>query len=346
MMDEKNSDRIDSEFRYTLIPIVYIIIFVLGILSNGYVLWVFVTLNPAKKLNEIKIFMVNLTVADLLFLFTLPLWIVYYFNQGDWILPKFLCNVAGCLFFINTYCSVAFLGVITYNRFQAVTDPIRAAQSTTRRRGIILSLIIWVMIVGCALYFLILDSTNVVLLKTGGKNVTRCFENYEKGSIPVLIIHVIIVFCFFIVFLVILVCNAIIIRTLLAQPLQPQSNANVKHKALWMVCTVMAVFFICFVPHHIIQLPWTVAELKIGFQDNSRVHQCINDIHQVTLCLMSINCVLDPVIYCFLTKKFRKHLSEKLQSMRGSRKCSRVTTDTAVEVAVPLNNYPINTMTN
>ncbi|XP_027720146.1 platelet-activating factor receptor [Vombatus ursinus] len=345
MMDKENS-RIDSEFRYTLFPIVYGIVFVLGIISNGYVLWVFISLNPAKKLNEIKIFMVNLTVADLLFLVTLPLWIVYYCNLGNWILPKFLCNVAGCLFFINSYCSVAFLGVITYNRFQAVTDPIKAAQSTTRRRGIILSLIIWVVIVGCALYFFLTDSTNVVSLKTDGGNVTRCFEHYQEGSVPVLIIHVIIVFCFFVVFLVILVCNVIIIRTLLAQPLQPQSNANAKHKALWMVCTVMAVFFICFVPHHIVQLPWTLAELKMGFKENSRVHQRINDAHQVTLCLMSINCVLDPIIYCFLTKKFRKHLSERLQSMKGSRKCSRVTTDTGVEVIVPLNNYAINPTNN
>ncbi|XP_072465661.1 platelet-activating factor receptor [Notamacropus eugenii] len=344
MVDGENS-RVDSEFRYTLFPIVYGIIFVLGTISNGYVLWVFISLNRAKKLNEIKIFMVNLTVADLLFLVTLPLWIVYYVNLGNWILPHFLCNVAGCLFFINTYCSVAFLGVITYNRFQAVTDPITAAQSTTRRRGIILSLIIWVVIVGCASYFLFLHSTNIVFLKEG-KNVTRCFEHYEERSIPVLIIHVIIVFCFFVVFLVILVCNMIIIRTLLSQPLQPQNNAHIKHKALWMVCTVMAVFFICFVPHHIVQLPWTLAELKMGFKESKRVHQYINDAHQVTLCLMSINCVLDPIIYCFLTKKFRKHLSERLQSMRGSRKCSRATTDTGVEVVVPLNSYPNNPMNN
>ncbi|XP_043853721.1 platelet-activating factor receptor [Dromiciops gliroides] len=345
-MDEEKSFRVDSEFRYTLFPIVYGIIFVLGIVSNGYVLWVFITLNPTKKLNEIKIFMVNLTVADLLFLITLPLWIVYYFNQGDWILPKYLCNVAGCLFYINEYCSVAFLGVITYNRFQAVTDPIKAAQSTMRRRGIILSLIIWVVIVGSASYFLFLNSTNNVPSKANGQNVTRCFENYETRSIPVLVIHVIIVFCFFIVFFVILVCNVIIIRTLLSQPLQLQNNANIKQKALWMVCTVMAVFFICFVPHHIVQLPWVLAELEMAFQHDSHVHQLINDAHQVTLCLMSINCVLDPIIYCFLTKKFRKHLSERLQSMKGSRKCSRVTMDTGVEVSVPLNNYPINPMDN
>ncbi|KAM6172124.1 platelet-activating factor receptor [Erethizon dorsatum] len=338
-----SSSRVDSEFRYTLFPIVYSIIFVLGIIANGYVLWVFARLYPSKKLNEIKIFMVNLTVADLLFLITLPLWIVYYYNRGNWILPKFFCNLAGCLFFINTYCSVAFLGVITYNRFQAVRYPIQTAQATTRKRGIALSLVIWVAIVAAASYFLVMDSTNIQSDKAGSGNITRCFEHYAEGSDPVLIIHICIVLGFFIVFLLILFCNLVIIRTLLTQPVQQQRNAEVKRRALWMVCTVLGVFVICFVPHHMVQLPWTLAELGKWPSSN---HQAINDAHQVTLCLLSTNCVLDPVIYCFLTKKFRKHLSEKLHVMRSSRKCSRVTTDTGTDVSIPINHIPVNSIKN
>ncbi|XP_011227403.2 platelet-activating factor receptor isoform X1 [Ailuropoda melanoleuca] len=340
-MGANDSSRVDSEFRYTLFPIAYGIIFVLGVTANSYVLWVFTCLYPSKKLNEIKIFMVNLTVADLLFLVTLPLWIIYYHNQGNWILPEFLCNLAGCFFFINTYCSVAFLAVITYNRFQAVTRPIKTAQATTRRRGFSVSLVIWVAIVAAASYFFILDSTNVVPSKAGSGNVTRCFEHYEQRSVPVLIIHVFLVFSFFLVFLIIFFCNLVIIRRLLSQPVQLQHNAEVKRRALWMVCTVLAVFIICFVPHHLVQLPWTLAEL--GFQ-NLHSHQAINDAHQVTLCLLSTNCVLDPIIYCFLTKKFRKHLTEKFYSMRSSRKCSRATSETGTEVVMPLNHLPVQSL--
>ncbi|KAK1340304.1 hypothetical protein QTO34_018871 [Cnephaeus nilssonii] len=343
-METNASFRVDSEFRYTLFPVFYSVIFVVGVIANSYVLWVFASLYPSKKLNEIKIFMVNLTMADLLFLVTLPLWITYYYHQGDWILPAFLCNLAGCFFFINTYCSVAFLAVITYNRFQAVTRPIKTVQATTRKRGILLSLIIWVSIVAAASYFFVLDSTNVVPSQAGSGNVTRCFEHYEKGSIPVLIIHIFLVFAFFLVFLLIFFCNLIIIRTLLLQPVQQQQrNAEVKRRALWMVCTVLAVFIVCFVPHHVVQLPWTLAEL--GFQ-NTDFHQAINDAHQVTLCLLSTNCVLDPIIYCFLTKKFRKHLTEKFHSMRSSRKCPLTTMDTGTEVVLPLNQMPANALKN
>ncbi|XP_009686012.1 platelet-activating factor receptor [Struthio camelus] len=329
---EGTSCRIDSEFRYTLFTVFYSIIFILGFVANCYVLWIFSRIYPTKKLNEIKIFMVNLTVADLLFLITMPLWIVYYHHHGDWIMPGFLCSVAGCLFFVNTYSSVAFLMVITYNRYQAVTNPIKAAQFTTQRRGIYLSAAIWIITVGSSLYYLFDDNTNKE--EIGSMNFTRCFERYgnSNSSVPaVLAIHVIICILFYIIFLFILGWNIVIIRTLFSKSMQERKSAHVKQRALWMVCTVLAVFIISFVPHHIVDLPWTLTVLEQWQKDNCLLRQQLNDAHQVTLCLLSMNCVLDPVIYCFLTKKFQKHLSENLKSMKGSRKCSRQTTDTMID---------------
>ncbi|XP_074411903.1 platelet-activating factor receptor isoform X1 [Zonotrichia albicollis] len=325
---------IDSEFRYSLFTVFYSIIFILGFVANCYVLWIFSRIYPTKKLNEIKIFMVNLTVADLLFLITMPMWIVYYHNHGDWIMPSFLCNVAGWFFFVNTYTSVAFLMVITYNRYQAVTNPIKAAQLTTQRRGIYLSAAIWIIIVGSSLYYLF--DKNTIPEEVDSKNFTRCFERYDTtgGVSAVLAIHVIICVLFYIIFLLILGWNVVIIRTLFSKSVHPRKSAHVKQRALWMVCTVLAVFIISFVPHHIVHLPWTLTVLEQWQKENCRLRQQLNDAHQVTLCLLSTNCVLDPIIYCFLTKKFQKHVSENLKSMRGSRKCSRQTTDTIIEGTV------------
>ncbi|XP_061453653.1 platelet-activating factor receptor [Rhineura floridana] len=322
---------VDSEFRYTLFTVYYSIIFILGFIANSYVLWLFTRVYATKKLNEIKIFMVNLTTADLLFLATLPMWIIYYHNKGNWIMPSFLCNLAGYLFFVNTYCSVAFLGVITYNRFQAVTKPISAAQSTTRRRGIYVTAAIWVLIAGPSTYFLFGTGTT----KEG--SLTRCFERYDTSSdnTPVLVSHIIICICFFIAFLIVLVCNAFIIRTLLSQQPQARKSAHIRQRALWLVCTVQAVFVLCFVPHHIVDLPWTLMVLN-KWEISCRSKKLWNDIHQVTLFLLGANCVLDPVIYCFLTKKFRKHLSENLRNIKDSRKCSRQITETTVDGMLPL----------
>ncbi|XP_053867600.1 platelet-activating factor receptor [Malaclemys terrapin pileata] len=336
----------DSEFRYLLFTIFYSFIFILGFIANCYVLWIFCHVYAWRKLNEIKIFMVNLIVADLLFLITLPLWIVYYHNNGNWIMPPFLCNVAGYLFFVNTYCSIAFLTVITYNRFQAVTKPITAAQFPTRRRGIFLSAAIWVVIMSSALYYLAKDGINEINHGT----IKRCFEGYNTSTsdnnVPILASHVVIFIIFVFIFLFILVCNLFIIKTLLTKSVQLQKSTHVKQRAFRMVCTVLAVFIICFVPHHLVELPWTLTVLELWQKENCPLRQQLNDAHQVMLCLLSTNCMLDPVIYCFLTKKFRKHLSENLKSMKGSRKCSRQTTETVIEGTVPINDLPTTPMRN
>ncbi|KAM4044749.1 platelet-activating factor receptor isoform 2-T2 [Anomaloglossus baeobatrachus] len=310
---------VDSQFRYSLFTVSYSIIFVIGFLANCYVLWVFARVYPSKRLSEIKIFMINLTVADLLFLVTLPLWIVYYNKRGDWIMPDFLCNVAGCFFFINTYCSVAFLGVISYNRYQAVTRPVETAQSTARYKAIFISICVWVLVFSSSLYFLIFPGTNQ-MKSNDGQNYTRCFEGYStENRDPVAAINFILIAAFFLVFLLILVCNLVILKTLVVQSVQARKSAEMKRRALHMVATVLGVFVICFVPHHIVHGPWTLTVLGLWHEKDCRFRQTLNDAHQVTLCIMSTNCMLDPIIYCFLTKKFRKHLSERIQSMRRTR---------------------------
>ncbi|KAG2460764.1 platelet-activating factor receptor [Polypterus senegalus] len=333
---ENDSCHVDSSFRYITFTVFYSLIFIVGGISNCYVLWVFTDMYPLKGMNDIKIYMINLTVADLLFLITLPLWIYYYHNLGNWTLPSFLCNLAGFLFFVNTYCSVAFLTVISYNRYHAVTKPLEAAQSSPRFRGLIISLIIWLVIAASASPYLFMESLN----KDG--SMMRCFEGYTSNEISVAITHLIIIALFFIVFILIIFCNLLIIRTLLSQSVQTQvgNRGAVKQRALWMVCAVLLVFIICFVPHHLIDGPWTMAVLGLWKKGNCDLLQSLNDLHQVTLLLMGLNCTLDPILYCFATKKFRRHLTERIRNM-GSRKCSKSTTVSGISFENHTNGHPL-----
>uniref|UniRef100_UPI00398E7792 platelet-activating factor receptor n=1 Tax=Pristiophorus japonicus TaxID=55135 RepID=UPI00398E7792 len=313
--------QIDAEFRYILFPIVYSFIFILGLLGNCYVLWVFKQMPPTRNTNEIKIFMVNLSVADLLFIVTLPLWIVYYSTKGNWVFSEMACRLAGCLFFINTYCSVVFLAVISYNRYCAVAYPIETIQYNGRKRGIIISTVVWVVIVVSASPFLFQKGTNEV------GNVTQCFEGYDiDSSTPVVIIHFILIGAFFVAFLIIICCNVRILHLLSTQPAQPSKSERVKKQAFRMVCAVIGVFFICFVPHHLVHGPWTLTVLNLWRTQDCAFRRALNDAHQITLCLMGLNCTLDPIIYCFLTKKFRKFMTHRLSKWKSYRKSSRTMT--------------------
>ncbi|XP_063353787.1 platelet-activating factor receptor-like [Pelmatolapia mariae] len=332
---------LDSPFRYVLIPVFYIIFFILGFISNLYVLFVLRCLHQAKAIKEIHIYMTNLTIADLLFVCALPFWIDYYMREGDWVYGDVMCRVTGTFFFINTYGTILFLAAISINRCWAVTRPLDAASSDHRIRGIIVCICIWnqsSFVVAISIPVLVTEGINV-----DQKNVTRCFEGYQNQTKEkkhtVAVIHFLIIGLFFVVFLLIVICNILIARVLIHKN-SPQSKiqssetesktpnvmstfkqlAGVKRRALQMMLAVVGVFVLCFLPHHIVQGPWVLAVLQIkdGFghvKYSETTRQSLSDAHQITLVLMGLNCILDPVVYYFATGTFRGHIKAHITKL-------------------------------
>ncbi|KAL3968810.1 KRAB domain-containing zinc finger protein [Sarotherodon galilaeus] len=314
---------LDSQFRYVLIPVFYIIFFILGFISNLYVLFVLRCLHQAKAMGEIHIYMTNLTIADLLFVCALPFWIDYYMREGDWVYGDVMCRVAGTFFFINTYATILFLSAISINRYWAVTRPLDPASSDRRLRGIIVCVFNWVFVLAMSVPYLVGEENNVEKKnENGAENITRCFEGYQnvkkEKKKTVAVTHFLIIGLFFVVFLLIVICNILIARVLIyknsrqskIQSSETESKTpNVM--ALQMLLAAVGVFVLCFLPHHIVQGPWTLAVLEIedGFGHvnySETTRQLLSDAHQITLVLMGLNCILDPVVYYFATGKFRE----------------------------------------
>uniref|UniRef100_A0A3P9B3W8 Platelet-activating factor receptor n=1 Tax=Maylandia zebra TaxID=106582 RepID=A0A3P9B3W8_9CICH len=311
-MGAVHSPFLDSQFRYVFIPVSYIVFFILGFISNLYVLFVLRCHRQFKAMGEIHIYMTNLTIADLLFVCALPFWIDYYIREGDWVYGDVMCRVTGTFFFINTYGTILFLSAISINRCWTVTRPLDAASSDSRLRGII----VWINV----------HQKN----DNGPKNFTRCFEGYqnrinEKKQI-LAVTHFLIIGLFFVVFSLIVICNILIARILIYKN-SPQSKiqssetlTGVKRRALQMLLAVVGVFVLCFLPHHIVQGPWALAVLEIedGFghvKYSETTRQLLNDAHQITLVLMGLNCILDPVVYYFATGKFRGFIKAHIKKL-------------------------------
>lgn len=342
-----NSTFLDSEFRYVLFPVVYSIVFVLGLFANVYVLFVLRCLREARAMGEIRIYMTNLTIADLLFVCALPFWIGYYSRQGHWVYGDFMCRLTGSFFFINTYGTILFLGAISVNRYWAVTRPLDVASSDRRRRGIVVCVVIWAFTLAMAIPHLASPGTH-----TDSDNFTRCFEGYQNETNfqkrVVAATHFAIIGMFFVLFFLVVVCNFLIARALLSQK-SPQSELQsatiisrkshrtlsssvkkprgVKRRALQMLWAVVGVFVLCFLPHHVLQGLWALAVLQItegwghvGWDQSTR--QALNDAHQITLVLMGLNCILDPVVYYFATRKFRRFIMAHLKKFVKGEGCS------------------------
>uniref|UniRef100_A0A803YM47 G-protein coupled receptors family 1 profile domain-containing protein n=1 Tax=Meleagris gallopavo TaxID=9103 RepID=A0A803YM47_MELGA len=93
--------------QFVLLPIVYCLVLCVGLPGNLAALLVFLQRGKVRK--AVRIYLINLTLADILFNLTLPLWIPYYLAGGDWLLPEAACRLAGAAYYLATYSAVTFM---------------------------------------------------------------------------------------------------------------------------------------------------------------------------------------------------------------------------------------------
>nr|XP_046152725.1 putative P2Y purinoceptor 10 isoform X1 [Oncorhynchus gorbuscha] len=89
-----------------------------------------------------------------------------------------------------------------------------------------------------------------------------------------------------------------------------------KRRALRMVMSCSALFLFCFAPYHINFLLYVMVSQDI-------VSHCptmlvVRHFHPVSLCVASLSCCLNPLLYYFLTAEFRQHLSQRTSSLSSS----------------------------
>lgn len=82
--------------------------------------------------------------------------------------------------------------------------------------------------------------------------------------------------------------------------------ANRRTKAK--VFVVVGVFFVCFAPFHFARVPYTLTQTG-SMASHCRAQNALYVAKETTLWLSATNVCLDPLIYVFLCKVFRKRLT-------------------------------------
>ncbi|XP_060904880.1 putative P2Y purinoceptor 10 [Labrus mixtus] len=89
-----------------------------------------------------------------------------------------------------------------------------------------------------------------------------------------------------------------------------------KRRALRMVLSCSALFLFCFAPYHINFLLYLMVSQDIVSHCATRL--AVLQFHPVSLCLASLSCCLNPLLYYFLTAEFRSHLTRRTSSFTSS----------------------------
>ncbi|KAK7922717.1 hypothetical protein WMY93_009619 [Mugilogobius chulae] len=114
-MNNISCPQISFDFTSKFLPPVYILVFIIGLTAN--VIGLKSLLQNWSKQKIINVFALNLGLADILYLLTLPFWMVYYIYSETWIFGEIFCKVTRFCFNMNLYGSIGFLTCISVSRY-------------------------------------------------------------------------------------------------------------------------------------------------------------------------------------------------------------------------------------
>lgn len=266
-----------------ILSMFYMLIFIIAVPGNALALWAFC---HQKSTSPSKVFLRNLSIADICYVLILPMRIVYHLSDSHWPFGNVLCQLSGFLFYLNMYCSLYLMSFISLDRLLAVLLPLR---SQVVRKPLYAN-------IGVVILWMIVTVSMIPTLfsqKNQDNSTNNCSMLYlERLSIKSLISTMV---AFLIPFTTVVFANLAILLKL--SNLQQQEERPIKDKAMKMIILVMLNFLFAFVPYHICRILYnqtTPGRLESWKRAN-----------QITSALSCISGVLDPVMYFFLNKVYR-----------------------------------------
>lgn len=298
-------------------PLVYIMVFLLGLTGNGLLLMVL--LKRRAHLRMTDIYLLHLALADLLLLFTLP-FVVTQVLAG-WVFGNFLCKLLGLLHRLNLWCGSLLLAGIGIDRYLAIVHVISSLQTRRPQTVHLICALLW-------LFCLALSMPNIVFLSVepirNDDTWLQChFNNYGSHAykwylVDRLLTHLL---CFLLPLVIMGYCYTAVVFTL-----YHSHQSLEKQGAIRLAMVVTLVFCVCWLPYNITLFLDTLLRLGILSQKTCQTHTALALGLKVTETIGFIHCCLNPILYAFVGVRFRNDLLRLLpKSFRvyGPMLCTR-----------------------
>ncbi|KAI4567601.1 hypothetical protein MJT46_008814 [Ovis ammon polii x Ovis aries] len=312
-------------FSGLFVPVAYSLISICGLLGNVLVVVTFAFYKKAKSMTDV--YLLNMAVADILFVLTLPFWAVSH-ATGEWIFSNTMCKLTRGIYAVNFNCGMLLLTCISLDRYIAIVQATKSfrLRSRTLAHHKLICLAVWVVSI------LISSSTFTFNQKYKLQGGDVCEPRYQTVSEPIrwklLMLGLQLLFGFFIPLVFMIFCYAFIVKTLV------QAQNSKRHRAIRVIIAVVLVFLACQIPHNMVLLVTAVNLGRTGRSCSSE--RLLGYAKNVTEVLAFLHCCLNPALYAFIGQKFRSYflkIMKDLWCVRRRQKapgfsCSRLHSDT------------------
>ncbi|XP_014780730.1 growth hormone secretagogue receptor type 1 [Octopus bimaculoides] len=294
------------------------IIFSLGVSGNIFV--IFIVLSVKEMRTHTNFCLINLSFTDLIYLLVCqPAAVLDFYQEEKWTLGEFMCRFVYFLENLSTSTTILTIIAISLERYFAICHPLLNYSMFSGSRVTKVILAIWLLAALVCFPFLLTSE-----LKESS------FHDGSEGYICINDIHLIwqhiylwvILLLFFILPLFLLIILYLrIICTLLSQTLQGAADtrkncASMKSRkqVVYILATVVTMFFLCLVPLRILIL-W---KIYAPYEQHKSLPfvSYLNILHTVRL-LTYFNSACNPIIYNLISTKFRAASMSVLRRCRS-----------------------------
>ncbi|KAM8966582.1 C-C chemokine receptor type 5-like [Pelodytes ibericus] len=273
----------------------YILVFIFGFVGNTIVILILIKYKKLRNMTDV--YLLNLAISDLIFVFSLPFWAYYIVH--DWIFGNILCKMLSGIYLIGFYGASLFIIFLTLDRYLAIVHAIFAMKARTMKFGIITSTILWGVAILASLPGFIFNNTEMqdyeMCTPTYPHRYWMLFNIFEMNILGLVIPLIVMAFCYTRIICTLLRCR----------------NEKKKYKAVKLIFLILIIFLLFWIPYNIVLI-------LIAFQDSDLLNNCetskrLDQAIQWTEAISFFHCCLNPVIYAFAGERFRKYLSIFLQ---------------------------------
>ncbi|NXH48827.1 C3AR protein, partial [Dicaeum eximium] len=330
---------------------IFTIVFITGIPGNGLVIWV-AGLKMQRSVNTV--WFLNLAVADIICCLCLPFFIVHLALHEHWPYGSFLCKAIPAAIIFTMFASVFLLMAISIDRCLLVMKPVWCQNHRTVKFISLICSGVWMLafIFCCPVFYYretsTYDGKTECVYSSGADDyiddpvnasinvsVSELWEEYstyngsdlwgdtnEGNNDPVHLVLVVInitraVFGFVLPFGIMAVCYALIVF---------RTHANQFHKphnrTLRIIVFVVAAFFICWAPYHVVGILHIVPSLGTGLGKSLILWD------HLSTALAYANSCINPLLYVFVGQDFRAKVRQSVQRILESAFSEELTSST------------------
>ncbi|KAM4633319.1 12-(S)-hydroxy-5,8,10,14-eicosatetraenoic acid receptor-like [Polymixia lowei] len=283
---------------YKFYAAIMIIIFILALPLNASVLHLFIFKLKFWKSNTNNIFLFNLVLADIFLLVCLPVK-AYNFIHGERRSDSpYVCKPMLFMLFLNRGASIAFLTVTSIDRYFNVVHPGRKNLLKALKKSPQISILIWLLLLPLTIPTML----NSFECCNSHKNDNATGTNMEDAVIKDVVdsLREVVFFTQIVIpFIILVYCTVHIVNRLRKKTVGDKTKLR---RAVFLVTSVMVVFSICFLPCTLARMILLIARVQQWKELSEDIAAAAFDGLMV---LSYVDCLLDPLIYCFCSTKFK-----------------------------------------